>query len=110
MIKHTVQRHPGERREQLDLVHDIHAVGLVRRLPVARLARCGTCATSPAALHGPPGARGLEGDGRQGRLRGAPRRPPSQILEEHHPEPLPGDVADQVDAVLRDAEVRAGIA
>ena len=33
-----------------------------------------------------------------------------QILEEHHPEPLPGDVADQIDAVLAEAEVhgRAG--
>ena len=29
-----------------------------------------------------------------------------QILEEHHPEPLPTDVADQIDAVVREAEVR----
>jgi trimethylamine:corrinoid methyltransferase-like protein len=29
-----------------------------------------------------------------------------QILEEHHPEPLPSDVADQIDAVVQEAEVR----
>jgi trimethylamine---corrinoid protein Co-methyltransferase len=29
-----------------------------------------------------------------------------QILEEHHPEPLPGEVADQIDAVVKEAEER----
>jgi trimethylamine---corrinoid protein Co-methyltransferase len=31
-----------------------------------------------------------------------------QILEEHHPQPLPGDVADQIDAIVRAAERSAG--
>jgi trimethylamine---corrinoid protein Co-methyltransferase len=31
-----------------------------------------------------------------------------QILEEHHPEPLPSDVSDQLDAVVREMEVLAG--
>jgi trimethylamine--corrinoid protein Co-methyltransferase len=30
-----------------------------------------------------------------------------QILEEHQPEPLPGDVVGEIDAVVREAEVRA---
>ena len=29
-----------------------------------------------------------------------------QILEEHHPEPLPGEVSEAIDAVVREAEVR----
>jgi trimethylamine--corrinoid protein Co-methyltransferase len=29
-----------------------------------------------------------------------------QILDEHHPEPLPADVADRLDAVVKEAEVR----
>jgi trimethylamine---corrinoid protein Co-methyltransferase len=33
-----------------------------------------------------------------------------QILEEHHPEPLPTDVAQQIDVVVREAEVHAGLA
>ena len=33
-----------------------------------------------------------------------------QILEEHHPEPLPGEVADAIDAVVREAEVHGGVA
>jgi trimethylamine--corrinoid protein Co-methyltransferase len=32
-----------------------------------------------------------------------------QILEEHHPEPLPGDVAARIDAVVREAEVHGGV-
>jgi trimethylamine--corrinoid protein Co-methyltransferase len=33
-----------------------------------------------------------------------------QILEEHQPQPLPGDVADEIDAVVREAEVHGGVA
>jgi len=33
-----------------------------------------------------------------------------QILEEYHPEALPDDVAGQIDAVVREAEVRGGVA
>ena len=33
-----------------------------------------------------------------------------RILEEHRPQPLPGDVADQIDAVVHEAEVHAGVA
>jgi trimethylamine---corrinoid protein Co-methyltransferase len=33
-----------------------------------------------------------------------------QILEEHHPEPLAAEVSGQIDAVLRETEVAAGIA
>jgi len=32
-----------------------------------------------------------------------------EILQEHHPEPLPGEAADQIDAVLHEAEVRGGV-
>jgi trimethylamine--corrinoid protein Co-methyltransferase len=32
-----------------------------------------------------------------------------QILEEHHPEPLPDDVADAIDAVIAEAEVRGQV-
>ena len=31
-----------------------------------------------------------------------------QILDEHRPQPLPDDVTDAIDAVVHDAEVRAG--
>ena len=33
-----------------------------------------------------------------------------QILDEHKPQPLPDGVAEQIDAVLREAEVRGGVA
>jgi len=33
-----------------------------------------------------------------------------QILQEHQPLPLPGDVADEIDAVVREAEVHGGVA
>jgi trimethylamine--corrinoid protein Co-methyltransferase len=33
-----------------------------------------------------------------------------QILDEHHPEPLPSEVADAIDAVLHEAEVHGGVA
>jgi len=33
-----------------------------------------------------------------------------QILEEHHPQPLPAEVGAQIDAVLHEAEVRGGVA
>ena len=33
-----------------------------------------------------------------------------QILEEHHPQSLPAEVGDQIDAVLHEAEVRGGVA
>jgi len=33
-----------------------------------------------------------------------------QILEEHQPQPLPGDVADEIDAAVHEAEVRGGVA
>ena len=33
-----------------------------------------------------------------------------QILDEYRPEPLPSDVADEIDATVREAEVHAGIA
>jgi len=33
-----------------------------------------------------------------------------QILEEHHPQPLPDEVSGQIDAVLHEAEVRGGVA
>ena len=32
-----------------------------------------------------------------------------QILEEHHPQPLPDEVSGQIDAVLHEAEVRGGV-
>jgi trimethylamine--corrinoid protein Co-methyltransferase len=34
------------------------------------------------------------------------REAAKQILEEHHPDPLPGEVADQIDAVVKEAEER----
>jgi trimethylamine--corrinoid protein Co-methyltransferase len=33
-----------------------------------------------------------------------------RILEEHHPEPLPAEVAQQIESVVREAEVHAGLA
>jgi trimethylamine:corrinoid methyltransferase-like protein len=33
-----------------------------------------------------------------------------QILEEHHPQPLPSEVGQQIEAVVREAEVHAGLA
>jgi trimethylamine--corrinoid protein Co-methyltransferase len=33
-----------------------------------------------------------------------------QILQEHKPQPLPGEVADKLDAILHDAEVHGGVA
>jgi len=33
-----------------------------------------------------------------------------QILQEHQPQPLPSDVADEIDAVVREAEVCGGAA
>jgi trimethylamine:corrinoid methyltransferase-like protein len=33
-----------------------------------------------------------------------------QILQEHKPQPLSDDVADEIDAVLHEAEVRGGVA
>ena len=33
-----------------------------------------------------------------------------RILAEHFPEPLPAEVQEQVDAVVREAEVNAGLA
>ncbi len=33
-----------------------------------------------------------------------------QILEEYEPQPLPGDVADAIDAVVREAEEHGGVA
>jgi len=33
-----------------------------------------------------------------------------RILDEHHPEPLPAEVAQQIEAIVRDAEVHGGVA
>ncbi len=33
-----------------------------------------------------------------------------RILDEHHPEPLPAEVVEQIEAVVRDAEVHGGVA
>ena len=33
-----------------------------------------------------------------------------QILEEHHPQPLSAEASDAIDAVVREAEVRGGVA
>jgi trimethylamine--corrinoid protein Co-methyltransferase len=33
-----------------------------------------------------------------------------RILEEHHPEPLPAEVVQQIESVVREAEVHAGLA
>ena len=32
-----------------------------------------------------------------------------QILEEHHPEPLSGDVVDEIDAVVKETDERGGV-
>jgi len=32
-----------------------------------------------------------------------------RILDEHHPEPLPAEVAQQIDAIVREAEVHGGV-
>ncbi len=107
MIKHTVQGIPVS-DENLDLA-DIHAVGSFGDyLSLDSTLRHMRDLSTPRFMDRRVREDWKAMGGKDAYA--AAKEAAVQILEEHHPEPLPGDVADQVDAVLRDAEVRAGIA
>ena len=107
MIKHTVQGIPVS-DENLDLA-DIHAVGsfgdyLSLDSTLRHMRELSTPRFMDRRVREDWKAMGAKD------AYTAAKEAAVQILEEHHPEPLAGDVAGQVDAVLHDAEVRAGIA
>ncbi len=107
MVKHTVQGIPVS-DENLDLA-DIHAVGsfgdyLSLDSTLRHMRELSTPRFMDRRVREDWKAMGAKD------AYTAAKEAAVQILEEHHPEPLAGDVAGQVDAVLHDAEVRAGIA
>jgi trimethylamine--corrinoid protein Co-methyltransferase len=106
MVKHTVQGIPVS-DENLDLA-DIHAVGSFGDyLSLDSTLRHMRDLSTPRFMDRRVREDWKAMGGKDAYT--AAKEAAIQILQEHHPEPLPGDVADQVDAVLRDAEVRAGL-
>ena len=103
MVKHAVlgvpvsddtlgpRRHPRRR--------------VVRRLPVARLDPAPHARAQPATAMDRRVREDWEAAGARDAYAVA-KEAARQILEEHHPEPLPGEVADQIDAVVKEAEER----
>jgi trimethylamine--corrinoid protein Co-methyltransferase len=106
MVKHTVQGIPVS-DENLDLA-DIHAVGSFGDyLSLDSTLRHMRDLSTPRFMDRRVREDWKAMGGKDAYA--AAKEAAVQILEEHHPEPLPSDVADQVDAVLHDAEVRAGL-
>ena len=106
MIKHTVQGAPVN-DETLDL-QDIHAVGSFGDyMSLDSTLRHMRELSQPRFLD-----RRVREDWQATGARdayGAAKEAAKQILEEHWPEPLPGEVADQIDAVVRAAEVAGAV-
>ena len=106
MVKHAVRGIPVN-DEDLG-VDDIHAVGSFGHyLGLASTRKRGRELSQPKLLD----RRGREGWEAAGSVDAyaAAKQAAKQILEEHHPEPLPGDVAGEIDAILRDTEVKRGV-
>ena len=108
MVKHAVQGIPVN-DETLDL-DDIHAVGSFGDYLSLDSTLQAHARAQPAAVHGPPRARGLAGRWAPRTPTPPPRRRRSRSSRSTSREPLPGDVADEIDAVVHEAEVRGGVA
>ena len=107
MVKHAVRGVPVN-DETLN-VDDIHAVGSFGHylgLPSTR--KRGRELSQPRFLD----RRGREGWEAAGSVDAysAAKEAAKQILDEHQPQPLPSDVADEIQAILRETEVRRGVA
>jgi trimethylamine--corrinoid protein Co-methyltransferase len=107
MIKHTVQGVPVN-DETLDLA-DIHAVGSFGDyMSLDSTFKHMRESSQPKFLD-----RRVRDDwqamGAQDAYSAA-KEAAKQILQEHKPDPLPSEVAEQIDAVVREAEVHAGVA
>ena len=106
MIKHTVQGIPVS-DENLDLA-DIHAVGSFGDyLSLDSTLRHMRDLSTPRFMDRRVREDWKAMGGKDAYA--AAKEAAVQILEEHHPEPLPAEASDGIDAVLRDAEVRAGL-
>jgi len=106
MVKHTVQGIPVS-DENLDLA-DIHAVGSFGDyLSLDSTLRHMRDLSTPRFMDRRVREDWKAMGGKDAYA--AAKEAAVQILEEHHPEPLAAEASDGIDAVLRDAEVRAGL-
>ncbi len=106
MVKHAVQGVPVN-DETLDL-NDIHAVGsfgdyLSLDSTLKHMRELSQPRFMDRRVREDWQARGAKD------AYSAAKEAAKQILQEHQPLPLPGDVADEIDAVVREAEVHFGV-
>jgi trimethylamine--corrinoid protein Co-methyltransferase len=106
MVKHTVQGIPVS-DENLDLA-DIHAVGSFGDyLSLDSTLRHMRDLSTPRFMDRRVREDWKAMGGKDAYA--AAREAAVEILQEHHPEPLAAEAAEQVDAVLHEAEVRGGV-
>jgi trimethylamine---corrinoid protein Co-methyltransferase len=106
MVKHTVQGVPVN-DETLDL-GDIHAVGSFGDYLSLDSTLKHMREVSQPRLFDRRVREDWEAAGARDAYSAA-KEVAKQILEEHHPEPLPDDVADAIDAVIAEAEVHGQV-
>lgn len=107
MVKHAVRGVPV-RDDTLD-VDDIHAVGSFGHYLRLSKTRKGARQLSQPKFLDRSGREGWEAAGSVDAYSAA-KTTAKQILEEYRPPELPSDVADEIQAILHETEVKRGVA
>jgi trimethylamine--corrinoid protein Co-methyltransferase len=106
MVKHAVGGMPVN-DDNLG-VEDIHAVGSFGHYLGRQSTRKRGRELSQPKLMDRRGREEWEAMGAQDAYSAA-KEEAKRILDEHHPEPLPAEVTQQIDAIVREAEVHGGV-